>query len=418
MIPSLYARQGPGLALSPLSGKARAEIVVVGTGLTGISAALHLAEAGRDVVVLDTHEPGWGASGRNGGQVNPGLKTTPEQVLRDFGPTIGARLVDKAWQAPDLVFDLVARHGIACEAARGGTIRAATASGQLGPLRALTDQCAAHGGPVTWLSAQDMARRTGAGIYVGGMIDARGGQVDPLAYTRGLARAAIAAGARVHDRSRVRSMARQGDGWVVGTDGGEVSASAVVLATNGYSGRLVDRMRRSVIPVFSAVVATEPLPERLRETILADREVLYELGEITTYYRIDAAGRLLMGGRSVSHDLHGAASFPYLIARARKLWPGLNDVRWTDGWNGQIAMTLDHYPHYHRPAPGLLACLGYNGRGVAMATLMGRNIAEVLQGGAPLFPALSIKPIPLHAFWKLGVIAGIARGRLKDRFGF
>ncbi|GBR17093.1 NAD(P)/FAD-dependent oxidoreductase [Gluconobacter frateurii] len=417
MIPSLYARKGPGLSLAPLAGQTSAETVVIGAGLTGISTALHLAEVGKDVVVLDTHEPGWGASGRNGGQVNPGLKTPPEQVLKDFGPTIGARLVDNAWNAPDLVFDLIARHSIDCDAARGGTIRAATASSQLDALRELTRQCENYSGPATWLTAADMMQRTGASVYAGGMIDARGGQIDPLAYTRGLAKAAISAGARIHDQSRVRSVVRRGTGWAVATDRGEVVAQSVVMATNGYSGRLLDKMRRSIIPLFSAIVATEPLPGALRAKILAKREVVYELGEITTYYRVDAQGRFLMGGRSASHDLHGPDAFPYLKARALKLWPELKTIQWTSGWNGQLAMTLDHYPHYHEPARGLVACLGYNGRGVAMATLMGQNLADVLQGGEPLFPAQPIKPVPLHFGWKAGVIAGIVRGRLKDRFG-
>jgi len=413
--PSLYAERASTEISSALAGVTRADVVVIGAGITGCSAALHLAESGRDVVVLDTHEVGWGASGRNGGQVNPGLKMPPEQVVRDFGEERGARLVEAAWGAPDLVFELIGRHGIACEAVRGGTIRAATAMGQLGALWDLTGQCETRGGAVAWLDEAAMAARTGTRVYVGGMIDARGGQVDPLAYTRGLARAAVRAGARFFGGTRVRSVVRDGGMWRVGGEAGEVIARSVVVATNGYSGPLWEGLRRSVIPVFSAVVASAPLPSDVRGRILAGREVLYELGEITTYYRIDAAGRLLMGGRSASRALRGVEAFPYLVRRAEGLWPDLHGMAWTHGWNGQLALTLDHYPHWHQPAAGLLGCVGYNGRGVAMATVLGRDIARVLAGAEPLFPVTGVRPVRLHFGWRAGVAAGIAWGRVKDR---
>ncbi|GAB6853351.1 NAD(P)/FAD-dependent oxidoreductase [Asaia astilbis] len=417
MNPSLYARHEASFTLAPLTGKARAQIVVIGAGLTGLSAALHLAEAGRDVVVLDAHEPGWGASGRNGGQINPGLKTTPDQVLEDFGPERGAVLARRAWAAPDLVFDLISRHNIACDAVRSGTIRAATVASQMSALSSLAIQCTALGNEAELLTQEEISQRSGTAFYHGGMIDRRGGQLDPLAYTRGLALAAIKAGAKLHDRSAVSTLRRDGAGWSVVTPHGSIQAQQVILATNGYSGPVHDRLRRSIVPVFSAIAASAPLPPPWRARILAQRESLYELGEITTYYRIDAAGRLLMGGRSASRNLEGPEAFPYLIARARRLWPGLDKLEWEAGWNGQLALTLDHYPHLHQPEPGLLACVGYNGRGVAMATLMGQNLAELVQGGEALFPETPIKPIPFHFGWKAGVVAGIAKGRINDRLG-
>ncbi|MCQ9155736.1 FAD-binding oxidoreductase [Acidomonas methanolica] len=419
MPPSIYAARGPEEPLPLLTRNVTADVVVIGGGLTGLSTALHLAEAGRAVIVLDAEEPGWGASGRNGGQVNPGLKNDPDTVLEDFGPEYGPRLVEMAWSAPDAVFDLIARHGIACDAARGGTIRAATAKGQLPALRALYAQSRARGWPVTWLDPDDMTARTGASSYCGGLVDARGGQLDPLAYTRGLARAAAAQGARLFGRSRARAVRRRGGSWRVETERGSVTAPAVLLATNGYSGRLWNDLRRSIVPVYSAIVASAPLPDALRARLLAGREVVYDLGRITTYYRVDADGRLLMGGRSRSADAAGSTAFPALVAHALKLWPDLalepEPVRWTHGWNGQIAMTADHYPHWHAPQPGVYAALGYNGRGVAMATVTGREMARFLTGEAPpLFPFTPARPIPFHSAWKAGVAARILCGRLGD----
>ncbi|WP_264818039.1 NAD(P)/FAD-dependent oxidoreductase, partial [Acidomonas methanolica] len=209
-------------------------------------------------------------------------------------------------------------------------------------------------------------------------------------------------------RSRARAVRRRGGSWRVETDRGSVTAPAVLLATNGYSGRLWNDLRRSVVPVYSAIVASAPLPDALRARLLAGREVVYDLGRITTYYRVDADGRLLMGGRSRSADAAGSEAFPALVAHALKLWPDLaaewEPIRWTHGWNGQIAMTADHYPHWHAPQPGLYATLGYNGRGVAMATVTGREMARFLTGEAPpLFPLTKVRPIPFHSAWKAGV---------------
>jgi glycine/D-amino acid oxidase-like deaminating enzyme len=400
------------------SGRETADIAVIGAGLTGLSAALHLAERGRGVMVLDRHAPGWGASGRNGGQVNPGLKPDPDEVARQVGGARGAALVHAAWRAPDLVFDIIARHRIACDAARGGTLRVARATRDMEALRRLAGQCRDHGIESAGLLDRDAtASRIGSDRYRGALFDRRGGQLNPLAYTRGLAHAAIAAGARIMIDSPALSLTRTGAGWRIATPDGTVEAGQVLLASNGYSDALLPALPRSIVPVYSAIVATAPLPDPIRATILEGRESAYELGRITTYYRIDAGGRLLIGGRSRSRDLSGPDSFRFLQNHARRLWPQVASWRWTHGWNGQLAMTADHLPHLHDPAPGLFACLGYNGRGVAMATLLGREMARWIDGAPKqelLIPPTPIRPIRLHRFWKLGVAWHVASGRALD----
>lgn len=414
----LYAETAPAFdAAPPLQGRQQAAVAVVGAGFTGLSTALHLAEAGIDVVVLDRHAPGWGASGRNGGQVNPGLKPDPDQVEARFGKGVGARLVQAAWAAPELVFELVRRHGIACEAVQGGTLRAAVAERDMAGLRRLAMQCQARDMDVALLEADAIAADAGSRRYRGALLDRRGGQLNPLAYARGLAGAARAAGARLHAASPATSLARTAGGWRITTPDGLLDAGQVVLATNGYTDRLWPKLARSIVPVYSAIVASAPLPEALRQSILCSRQVLYELGHVTTYYRIDEAGRLLIGGRSRSRDLDGPRALGFLSRYATRLWPALRGIRWEHGWNGQLAMTTDHYPHLHEPAPGLLACLGYNGRGVAMATLLGRELARRVGGVATeelLLPPTPIRPIPLQAAWPIGVAWQVARGRVLD----
>ncbi|GBQ67591.1 glycine/D-amino acid oxidase [Ameyamaea chiangmaiensis NBRC 103196] len=406
------------IATRPLHGAARTRTAIIGAGITGLSAALHLAESGHDVCVLDAGSIGWGASGRNGGHVNPGLKLPPSDVERRFGPEAGARLVKAAWAAPDLVFDLVGRHGLSCEARQGGTIRAATGTSQLMPMQALMAECLTLGRDVAWLDTAAMHASTGA-HYAGGMIDRSGGQLNPLAYSRELARVATGKGAVIHTHARASSLRREAGRWLIGTAAGTLAAEHVVFATNGYTDRLWDRLRRSVVPVFSAIVATRPLPDAVRRAVMADGQVLYEVGHITTYYRVDAQGRLVFGGRSGMSPANGVAAFPTLVRRACELWPMLSPDDFTHGWNGQIAATSDHYPHWHEPMPGIFAAVGYNGRGVAMATLLGRELARRVGGTAErdlLLPPTPLKPIRGHAAWKLAVAAKIAEGRLRDQF--
>jgi glycine/D-amino acid oxidase-like deaminating enzyme len=419
---SLYAETArPPVDTPPLQGAKRVSVAVVGGGFTGLSAALHLAQGGAEVAVLEAHEPGWGASGRNGGQVNPGLKHDPATILRDFGPDRGGRMVRLSGAAPQGVFDLVREHQIQCEAHQGGTIRAAYHAAGLAEIRAGAEQNIAQGAPVEILDAEAMHRATGSTRYVGGAVDRRGGNVNPLGYARGLADAAQRAGAAIHGGSPVTQVAREAGGWAIATPEGRLQAEHLVLCTNGYTDNLWPGLRRSVVPVFSAVAATEPLPEDLARAIMPTRSVLYEIASVTVYYRLDAWNRLLMGGRSVLRDTSDPAEYTYrrLIRYSEQLWPALAGVNWGHFWNGQLAITPDHYPHLHEPAPGVIAALGYNGRGVAMATAMGRQIARrILTPDVPLdMPVTDLKPIAFHGLWRSAVAARVAYGRIRDMLG-
>jgi glycine/D-amino acid oxidase-like deaminating enzyme len=419
--PSLYAdTAGPAPDTPPLEGDRRASVVVVGGGFTGLSTALHLAEKGVDVVVLEAHEPGWGASGRNGGQVNPGLKHDPDTVEADFGPDLGARMVALSGNAPNFVFDLIQRHQIACSALQSGTLRSAITARGRREVQASAEQWIRRGGPVSMLERGDIRAATGTDRYHGAMLDRRGGQVNPLAYARGLVRVAMQQGAAVHGGTAVRRV-RQGAGsWVVETGSGTVTAEKLILATNGYTDGLWPGLRRSLVPLFSAIAATEPLPAATVEAIMPVRSSLYEIGSITVYYRFDPDNRLLMGGRSVQRDVTSPDALRYLTQYAVRLWPVLRDVRWTHGWSGRVAYTPDHYPHIHEPAEGVLVCLGYNGRGVAMSSRMGPELARRAMGGRTAeidMPITSIKEMPFHGLWRSGVAARVAYGRIRDMLG-
>jgi glycine/D-amino acid oxidase-like deaminating enzyme len=416
---NLYTETAPPApAAPPLKADVRADVAVLGGGITGLSTALHAARSGAAVVLLEAEEIGFGASGRNGGQVNPGLKLDPDTVERDFGADLGGRMNTLAGAAPALVFELVRRHGIDCDARQNGTLRAAVRARHVAAIQRTCAQLERRGAPVELLAGAALARATGTGRYACAMLDRRGGDLNPLSYARGLARAAIEAGARVHAHTRVCGMKRSDGGWRLDTGRAAVTATQVVLASNGYTDPLWPGLRRTIVPLFGAIAASAPLGDAAARSILPDRPVLYESGNITVYYRIDSQQRLLIGGRGPMREIAGPAAIPHLTRYAARLWRGLEGIEWTHAWGGRLAMTRDHYPHVHEPAAGVLICLGYNGRGVAMATAMGRALAERMAHPSAVFdmPLTPLEPIPMHAFWPLAVKAAILSGRVRDFF--
>ncbi|MCA0921193.1 NAD(P)/FAD-dependent oxidoreductase [Pseudooceanicola nanhaiensis] len=410
---SLYAEEDGPWARTALTGRAEADVAIVGAGILGLSTALALAEAGTSVIVLEANEPGWGASGRNGGHANPGLKTHPDEVLRDFGQ----ETLTWAYGAPTTLAALIDRLGIDAEFRQGGTYRAAVSEAGLRDVEALTEALIRHGIPARFEDAAAMEAATGCTRYHGAMLDPVGAQVNPLKYTRGLARAAQAAGAVICCDSPVTRYAREGAGWTVATPGGSVTAGQLLIATNGYSGPLVPKLAQSLIPVFSAIAASNPLPEALRGQILAGGGVLYETGTVTIYYRVDAAGRLIFGGRGQMEEADGLPSVAVLRQLAERTWPGLAAVGWCYGWNGRVAITADHYPHLHALEDSGLVAVGFNGRGVALTTALGPRLAEHLRGtpGALPFPVTAIRPIPFQKFWPVGVNAVLGADSLLRR---
>jgi glycine/D-amino acid oxidase-like deaminating enzyme len=403
----------------PFSGERKADVVVIGGGFTGLSTALHLAERGADVVLLEAREPGWGASGRNGGQVNPGLKHDPDTVERDFGVELGGRMLRFAGEAPAFVFALIERLGIRCELKRCGTLRAAKHPKHVARVRVTVEQLRRRGVPVEFLDGGAVARATGTTVYAGALFDQRGGALNPLSYARGLAKAALAAGASVHGNARVQSLEPERGAWRVRTADGSVVSRHVVLATNGYTDSLWPQLSRTIVPVFGAIAASEPLPEAQAREILPGGQVLYESGAVTVYYRVDDGRRLIIGGRGPMQEIQSAADIPHIVHYARRLWPSLKDYRFTHGWGGRLGFTADQYPHVHEPADGVLVCLGYSGRGVALGTALGAALAQRISEPETDFPMpiTALKTIPFHGYWPISVPAAILVGRVADALG-
>jgi glycine/D-amino acid oxidase-like deaminating enzyme len=419
--PSLYADTAVAPVATPqLAADRSASVAIVGGGFTGLSTALHLAEQGTDVVVVEAQEPGWGASGNNGGQINPGLKHDPDKIETDFGPDLGRRMIEFSYGTTNFTLDLIRRYQIPCEARQNGTLRAAYNEAAAAGIRATAEQCIGRGMPVKLLGRNEMRAMTGTDRYLCAMLDQRGGDLHPLSYARGLARAAISAGAAVHGETPALSLSREGSRWRITTPRATVVADKVLLATNGFTDDLWPALRQTIVPVFSSIAATAPLPDDIARSIMPGRPVLYESGHITVYYRIDQRNRLLMGGRGPMRWIRRPSDIAYLIRYAERLWPQLEGVGWTHGWNSRLAITADHYPHVHEPAENILISLGCNGRGVALSTAMGAQLARRLVGGrgaAIDMPITAIKPIAMHALWPVAVTATVLAGRARDQLG-
>jgi glycine/D-amino acid oxidase-like deaminating enzyme len=391
----------PAPPTPPLDGEVKADVVVIGGGYTGLSAALHLAQAGTRTVLLEAHEPGWGASGRNGGQVIPGLKFDPDEIEAAFGAERGRRIVEIAGGAADFTFALIKQHGIRCTPERRGWIQGAHARSRLPLLRARAEQWSRRGADVRLLDAAGMAELTGSTTYVGGVLDRRGGALQPLSYARGLAQAALTAGAAIHGGSPALAILRQGTAWRVTAPAGAVTAETVLICTNGYTGNLWPGLKQSLVPVNSFQVATRPLSDNIRRSVLPEGLPVSDTRRLLRYFRLDPSGRLLMGGRGSTDDASGSTGFKRLRRLVASMFPQIGMAEWDFAWSGKVALTADHLPHIHEPAPGIKIGLGYNGRGVAMASRMGKLLADRTLG-APAdefgFPVTSIRPLP---FWSL-----------------
>lgn len=418
-VPSLWAATAPPARVTPpLRESGTYDVVIVGAGYTGLSTALHLAERGVSVCVLEAREPGWGASGRNGGQVNPTLKHDPDELVRLYGAAVAEPLIDTVSRSADLVFDLIDRHGIECAAVRKGWMQVSYSPKGVAGLHARAAQWEKRGVPVQRLDAGDVAARMGSKAFAGGWLDGRAGAIQPLAYARGLVTAAQAAGASIHGQSPVIGLQPVASGWKVQTASGHmVSAAQVVLATNGYSDGLWPGMAQSVLAANSFIVATRPLQGAAAQSILPGQETVSTAQRLLLYFRKDSHGRLLMGGRGTFSDPGAPKDFGHLERSLALLFPQLGKLDFEYRWAGRIAITRDFMPHVHQPVPGLTLALGCNGRGIALCTSLGQQLAASLCDSRAEFayPVSPLQKLPMHGLQRFYIGAGVAWYSLLDR---
>ena len=417
---SLWHALAPGRRDRPvLDGSTDADLAVVGGGFSGLSTALHAAAKNLSVVLLEAEAIAWGASGRNAGFVVPNFaKMDPDAIVGLLGAKRGERLVDFAAASGDLVFELIRRHAIDCAGDRSGWIQPAHTVAAFATVEARARQWARRGRPVEVLDRRRVELLTGADGYAGGWIDRSGGVLDPVAYARGLADAAEAAGARIFERSRVTEIRRAADGYRLATATGEVRAGKVFMATNAYGGPLAPRLARTYVPLRVFQIATRPLPAAVRQRLLPGNQCVSDTRRNLFTFRFDAGNRLISGGMHIVGP--GAAErVPKAIhgRLAEKL--GLPDIPPIEyAWSGMAAVAPDFLPHLVDLGPGMIAGFACNARGIAMTTAMGKAVADWAAGADPdtlPIPCAAPRAIPLHGLLRHAPNALLPWSMLRDR---
>ena len=418
--PSWYAAtaEPPG-PYPKAEGALSCDVCIVGAGFTGLSAALHLAQRGYDVILLDAHRVGWGASGRNGGQVGTGQRLDQEELEKLVGLDHARALWALAQESVALTKSLAARHAPDAGFAPG-IIHACHRARYVPHAHAYAEKMARdYDYPlIRPLDRAEMRAMIGSPAYHGGDIDMGGGHLHPLRYAFGLARAAATGGVRIFERSKVRAIDETAPARIT-TEKAQITASHVILACNGYLGDLNRRVSARVMPINNFIIATEPLGAERQESLIAGNHAVADSKFVINYFRFSQDHRLLFGGA----ESYGYR-FPDIARLVRKpmleIFPQLAGTTITHAWGGTLGITLNRMPHFERLAGNILSASGYSGHGVAMATLGGKLAAEAIAGQAERFDLMA--RVPTRTFpggsalrWPL-IVLGMVWFSLRDRF--
>ena len=401
-LPSWDKASGEPVApASPLSAALRADAVVIGAGITGSSTALHLARMGKRVVQLEAREPGWGSSGRAYGNVVPVSKHGEDRIREIYGPERGHRLNAALAAAPEMVRALLTEFRIDELYHGGGLLLAAHTPQAEVELKRRADRFAENGCGVSWHDARETADLIGSPFYRGSLQDRRAFAVNALTYARGLARAARQVGVGQFCNSPVTRIERAGAAaWRVSTPSGEIVGDTVFICTNAYSDGLWPGLARTIVPVRGYTAVTRPVDARAIDRVLPQRHFLMDTRHLWSGIRKVPGNRLQLGvggpplGKAARANLAGASR------RVKMVFPDLGKVEWEDHWSGWVALTANQLPRMLRLDHGVWAALGYSGRGLSFATLLGRELSRLADGAGSdeaLLPIEEMRPLPCHA---------------------
>jgi glycine/D-amino acid oxidase-like deaminating enzyme len=396
--------------------------VIIGGGLSGVSAALHLARTGHKVVLLEAMAVGWGASGRNNGQVIPTMTAAEPDAIRKRYGEAGDRFARLIGNSAAYLFDLVREENVKAEAEQSGWFQPAHSPGRIKLSKMRVDAWSRLGFPARFVDREETRALLGSDFWYGGMLNPTGGHVNPLALSRGLAAAAERHGAVIHEMTPATAWRRDGNGWVVTTDGGTVKAKNLLLCTNAYTGEIIPglarRLARTVVPVLSWQMSTPPISDNLRATILPGRQAVSDTRGDLRFFRYDARNRLITGGVVIGeYDVprRVAAKASQNLADA---YPALGPVEMSHVWSGYIGMTWDRFPRIHNLGPNAWAWIACNGRGVALSVSLGREMARAVSG-EPLsdlaLPVSEPSPLPFHSIARRIAPTYLAWLRRKDQ---
>jgi glycine/D-amino acid oxidase-like deaminating enzyme len=404
---SLWAAATPdGPDLPELTETTEADVVIIGAGFTGLSAALSLRQAGVNVAVVEAMEPGWGASGRNNGQVIPTLsRPDPEDIIARHRAS-GERFVALLRDSASNLFNLIRRYQIQAEQEQTGWVQPVHSPGRIKIAERRVRQWSKFGASVEMLSRDETRAMLGSDAWFGGFWNRTGGHINPLALSRGLAQVVLQRGGRIYARSPAISFERQNARWVVKTARGEISGRALIVATNAYTGEfsksLAPDIAREVMPVLSWQMATQPLSESVRQTIIPGRQAMSDTHGELYFARYDARNRLVTGGIVIGPGNKSERIKAHVGERLQRLWPQIGPVEFDYVWNGYVGMTTDFFPRIHRLGPDAYGWTGCNGRAVALSLAIGDELSKAVRGTPGEDLALPFTdPVPIAAHSRL-----------------
>ena len=411
------ATAAPLQRIEPLSEDIDTDLLIIGAGYTGLSTALHAIDAAGNVVVIDQAQPGWGCSGRNGGHINPQWKTSVGRLQELYAGNKFDQFVDTLDETARLVFDLIDRYNIDCNPVRSGSVIPGKGERGRKYLAEWSQFWRHYGADVELLDAAATKDMTGTSIYDFCMFDRRGGSVQPLSYARGLAKACLGHGVSLFSETQALAVVRENNAWLVKTNKGQIRCHQVVIATNGYTGDLWPGLAQTIIPVASMLTATQPLSADIANSILPGRQAAAEYAGVPAYYRVDESNRLVFGWRGTLSGSIGRLDTSHLKSRAEKMFPALKSVEWEYNWAGYVGITSHQRPMLVKLGENAFAGLGYNGRGITMATMMGKQLAQALNQERSSISMQTLEKVPFHRCYPVGVTARIAYGHFGDYFG-
>ncbi len=382
------------IACESLKGEVLADVCVIGAGYTGLSAALELATAGFKVVVLESERIGYGASGRNGGQVCTGFSSGQQKIVSQLGKDDARKCFALAEESKQLLKQRIKDHKIDCDL-NWGYMHVVPKPHLVDELKAWRDEYAELGvSGISLLDKAELEKKLGSTIYHGALRESDAGHLHPLNYCLGLARAAIKAGAVIYENSRVTEV-DTGNNPSASTAHGRIKAKFMVIAGNAYLGRTVKSLYGRVMPVASYIIATEPLGENRARSLIADNEAVANTNFIVDYYRRSGDHRMLFGGRASYSTFEPPSLATYMRPRMTHVFPQLKDMKIDYAWGGYIAITSNRVPDCGRISPTVYYAHGYSGQGVALSGLYGKLMAEAIRGTAERFDLLArIRHLP------------------------
>lgn len=360
----------------------RADIAVIGSGYTGLNAAIELSKAGMSVVVLEQETIGWGASSRNGTMLTPGLKTKHKDIKRWFGEEKLKYFWQWSVDAVHHVTNIIHEEQIECDYSINGMAYLASKPSHADAVRSYGDYLLKEFGYNTthWVPADQINSEIGSKVFHGALIDQLGSQLQPAKYVYGLAKVAKKYGSKLIDNTRVEKINRRNKKFLLSTKQGILQADQVLLATGGYTTNLVPAVRRGIFPVGSYIITTEPLPEDLQKELSPKRRVFYDSKIFLNYFCLTPDGRMMLGGRAnLSPNLDLEKSAKLLHARLLEIYPQLQNIPLTHSWTGKLGVSFDQMPHIG-VLNGIHYAYGYSGHGISIGSFLGKEVGELIAG--------------------------------------